>query len=129
MVGAPLWRMLEGQTIQGQYHLEAFLGAGGYGGVLRATEVIRDRVIRQVAVKLLSIDDTAGLLYLHRSQPSRVHRDLTPGNIFWVGDRWKIGDFGLTRWLRTRQDWETVAAYSLFHSIEVMRIPVLNVFW
>ncbi|UZQ53549.1 hypothetical protein OOK60_13720 [Trichothermofontia sichuanensis B231] len=57
MVGAPLWRMLEGQTIQEQYHLEEFLGAGGYGGVFRTTEVIRDRVIRQVAVKLICIDD------------------------------------------------------------------------
>jgi len=165
--------MLEGQTIQGQYHLEEFLGAGGYGGVFRATEVIRDRVIRQVAVKLICIDDidrqrqelitalsvdhpnllrhfaagkatvnqhpffyllmelaegsleqrldrirrhfnrdearrlltdlTAGLLYLHSSDPPRVHRDLTPGNIFWVGDRWKIGDFGLTRLLQVQQ--------------------------
>ncbi len=170
MIANAPWRLLEGSVIQEQYHLERLLGAGGYGGVYRASEVVCDRVIRQLAIKMIVADDSdidrqlqelqfalrvehsnllrcfgcgetivnttkflyllmeladyslqqrldrtalnedetrvllqdiaTGLIYLHdhnKAIGSLVHRDLNPGNIFWVGNRWKIGDFGITR--------------------------------
>ena len=48
-----LYRMMEGQSIQ-QYRLEHLLGAGGFGGVFQAAEVVRDRVMRKLAIKLVS---------------------------------------------------------------------------
>ena len=48
-----LYRMMEGQAIQ-QYRLETLLGAGGFGGVFKAAEVVRDKVMRHLAVKLVS---------------------------------------------------------------------------
>jgi serine/threonine protein kinase len=156
--------MLEGQVIKDLYHLEALIGAGGFGGVFRASEVVRDRVLRQSAVKLLadtsnqqlnelmeatrldhhnlircytggdcrlvnvdflflamemadyslqtrleqgnlSLTETKNLIrdvasalaYLHSQ--NKVHRDLKPANVLWVGDRWKLSDFGLVRTL------------------------------
>lgn len=50
------YRLLEGQKI-GQYHLENLLGVGGFGAVFRAGEVVRDRVLRQVALKLMPHND------------------------------------------------------------------------
>jgi serine/threonine protein kinase len=52
-----LWKMLIGQVINNQYHLKDLIGAGGYGGVFRADEVIRDKLIRQVAIKLIIADN------------------------------------------------------------------------
>lgn len=51
-----LWRMLEGESIDNKYYLKKFLGAGGYGGVFLADEVVDDDFSRQVAVKLISPD-------------------------------------------------------------------------
>jgi len=48
-----LYAMLEGQMIEGKYHLEKLLGAGGFGAVFRASEVVRDRVVSQVAIKVI----------------------------------------------------------------------------
>ncbi|MCX6345161.1 MAG: serine/threonine-protein kinase [Armatimonadetes bacterium] len=48
------WRFLEGQVIEGRYHLRELLGTGSYGGVFRADEVVDDRLIRQVAIKLIT---------------------------------------------------------------------------
>jgi formylglycine-generating enzyme required for sulfatase activity len=53
---AMLYGMMAGQQV-GQYHLESLLGAGGFGGVFRANEVVRDRVLRQVAVKVIPGND------------------------------------------------------------------------
>ncbi|MFM6453645.1 MAG: serine/threonine-protein kinase, partial [Planktothrix sp.] len=52
-----LWRMLEGKVINNQYYLNKLLGAGGFGGVFLADEVIRDKFIRQVAIKLIIYDN------------------------------------------------------------------------
>ena len=49
-----LWRMLQGESIDGKYHLKKFLGAGSYGGVFLADEVVDDDWQREVAVKLIS---------------------------------------------------------------------------
>lgn len=32
--------------------------------------------------------------YLHRQRPAIVHRDIKPENIVYVGDNWKLADFG-----------------------------------
>jgi len=48
-----LFKMLEGQVIEHKYHLEKMLGTGGFGAVFLANEVVRDRVLRQVAVKII----------------------------------------------------------------------------
>jgi len=51
------WQMLEDNVIEGRYHLEQFLGAGGFGAVFRANEVVRDRLIRKLAIKLMEVND------------------------------------------------------------------------
>ena len=51
-----LWRVFEEQTIDGKYALLKLLGVGSYGGVFLADEVVADRLIRQVAVKLMETD-------------------------------------------------------------------------
>jgi formylglycine-generating enzyme required for sulfatase activity len=50
-----LFGMLKGNKIN-QYHLKELLGAGNFGGVFLADEVVRNRVIRQVAIKLIPSD-------------------------------------------------------------------------
>jgi eukaryotic-like serine/threonine-protein kinase len=52
-----LFKMLVGNTIN-QYRLKQLLGTGGFGGVYLADEVVRDKVIRQVAVKVIVSDGT-----------------------------------------------------------------------
>jgi formylglycine-generating enzyme required for sulfatase activity len=51
-----LYGMMADQQV-GQYHLESLLGAGGFGGVFLANEVVRDRVLKQVAVKVIPGND------------------------------------------------------------------------
>jgi serine/threonine protein kinase len=51
-----LWKMLEGKVINNQYYLKKLLGAGGFGGVFLADDVIDDTLIRQIAIKLLIAD-------------------------------------------------------------------------
>ena len=50
-----LFGMLKGNKIN-QYHLKELLGAGNFGGVFLADEVVRNKVIRQVAIKLIPSD-------------------------------------------------------------------------
>ncbi|MFM6453542.1 MAG: serine/threonine protein kinase [Planktothrix sp.] len=162
-----LWRMLQGESIDGKYHLKKFLGAGGYGGVFLADEVVDDDFQREVAVKLISPENdpkkreeqrkelknavnlkhpnlldcfvpglcqikgseffylvmelaeetleqhlqkgtlsatevmeivkaiASALAYLHNGSPPKVHRDVKPGNLLRVGNRWKLADLGL----------------------------------
>src|ERR1051325_9948548 len=48
-----LWRMFEGQSVDGKYYLQKLAGSGSFGGVFLADEVVADRLIRQVALKLI----------------------------------------------------------------------------
>jgi len=50
------WREYEGQILEGKYYLQRLLGVGSYGSVYLAHEVVADRLIRQVAVKLIATD-------------------------------------------------------------------------
>lgn len=52
-----LFKMLEGQNIDNKYYLNKLLGSGGFGGVYLADEVVRDRLIRTVALKLIITDN------------------------------------------------------------------------
>jgi serine/threonine protein kinase len=52
------FKLLEGQVIDGKYHLIKLLGAGGFGAVFQADWVVGDRVLRQVAVKVIPPADT-----------------------------------------------------------------------
>lgn len=47
------YKMLEGEWIENKYYLKKMLGAGGFGAVFCADEVLRDRVLREVAVKVI----------------------------------------------------------------------------
>ncbi len=53
-----MMKMLEGQQI-GPYRLNKFLGAGGFGGVFHASEMVRNTSVQEVAVKVIpeSSDD------------------------------------------------------------------------
>lgn len=45
--------MLEGETIHQKYYLKKLLGSGSFAGVFLADEVLSDRFLRQVAIKLI----------------------------------------------------------------------------
>ena len=51
------WRKLQDEKVNNQYHLQEYLGCGGYGAVYKADEVIRDRLIREVAIKLIAPEE------------------------------------------------------------------------
>lgn len=57
-------------------------------------------------LKPIMQDVAAGLAYLHGSQPQQLHLDIKPANILKVGDRWKIGDYGLVRSLNATHSYE-----------------------
>lgn len=173
-----LWRMLVGQVINNQYHLKDLIGAGGYGGVFLADDVIDDTLIRKVAIKMLVPDNknkqqqlneiiananlqqpnlircfhggkchlngadflylvmevadfslekrlTQGVLseteatllvqdiaealvYLHNQPQVITHRDLKPGNVLRVGDKWRLSDFGLVKVIGTDSVVDTI---------------------
>ncbi|WP_017293543.1 protein kinase domain-containing protein [Geminocystis herdmanii] len=52
-----LFKILEGQNIDNKYYLKRLLGSGSFGGVYLADEVVRDRFIRELAVKLIITDN------------------------------------------------------------------------
>ncbi len=54
---AVLFGMLTGSRID-QYHLKSLLGTGGFGGVFLADEVVRNKKIRDVAIKVIISDRT-----------------------------------------------------------------------
>jgi serine/threonine protein kinase len=51
-----LWSTLEGQVVDGRYHLDHLLSSGSYGGVFAADEVVADKMMRRVAIKLITPD-------------------------------------------------------------------------
>ncbi len=53
MQAATTWRDFEGKTVDGKYYLQRLIGTGSFGAVFVADEVVADRLIRQVAVKLI----------------------------------------------------------------------------
>jgi len=53
---ATSWRDFEGKTVDGKYYLQRLIGTGSFGAVFVADEVVADRLIRQVAVKLIEPD-------------------------------------------------------------------------
>ncbi len=48
------WRTFEGTPFSEKYHLKRFLGEGQFGGVFAADEVLADRHIREVAIKIFN---------------------------------------------------------------------------
>lgn len=52
-----LFQMLVGENIENKYYLKSLLGTGSFGGVYLADEVIRDRCIRELAVKIIITDN------------------------------------------------------------------------
>ncbi|MFB2895232.1 protein kinase [Aerosakkonemataceae cyanobacterium BLCC-F50] len=50
------WRMFEDEWFTPKYRLKKVLGAGSSGAVFLADEVIVDRAIREVAIKIFSDD-------------------------------------------------------------------------
>lgn len=49
-----LWQVFEEEWFTPKYCLKKLLGAGAFGAVFRADEVVSDRVIREVAIKIFS---------------------------------------------------------------------------
>ena len=54
---ANIWNTLEGEVIDGKYHLSRLIASGGFGGVFEADEVVADQLIRHVAIKFISPND------------------------------------------------------------------------
>jgi len=57
MCALSLWRMLEGEVIKNQYHLQELLGSGTFAGVFRTDDVFRDKVLRSLATKVITLND------------------------------------------------------------------------
>ncbi len=51
-----LWATLEGSVVDGRYHLGPLLSSGSYGGVFAADEVVADKMMRHLAIKLITPD-------------------------------------------------------------------------
>lgn len=56
-MSARYWKRFAETPFNAKYQLRQFLGAGSYGAVFLADEVVLDRLIRQVAIKVLLQDD------------------------------------------------------------------------
>lgn len=54
MTSNQFWRMFEDEWFTPKYRLRKLLGAGAFGAVFLADEVIADRVMREVAIKIFS---------------------------------------------------------------------------
>lgn len=52
-----LWQVFEEEWFTPKYCLKKLLGAGAFGAVFRADEVVSDRVIREVAIKIFSYEN------------------------------------------------------------------------
>ncbi|NMG60736.1 hypothetical protein E1H12_20035 [Geitlerinema sp. P-1104] len=50
------WKKMVGEQFNQKYHLIKFIDSGSFGGVFLANEVIADRVIRQVALKIFLVE-------------------------------------------------------------------------
>ena len=79
-MSATLWRQLVGEVIDNRYYLREFRGAGRFGGVFLASEVVADRQIpRQLAVKLIPLEsaaDTDGQMREVLALASLEHRNI-----------------------------------------------------
>jgi|GEM_PF-4256021 len=51
------WLGLVGQTFGDRYTLTKFLGCGTFGGVFAADEVVANQLLRQVAIKLMLVEE------------------------------------------------------------------------
>jgi len=49
--------MLEGEVIKNQSHLQELLGSGTFAGVFRTDDVFRDKVLRSLATKVITLND------------------------------------------------------------------------
>ena len=56
MYPASYWKKSVGQWFGSKYLLKAFLGCGAYGAVFQADEMIADRIIQTVAIKIVIVD-------------------------------------------------------------------------
>ena len=50
------WKKFVGEWFNSKYLLQAFLGCGAYGAVFQADEVVADRKIQSVAIKIIPYD-------------------------------------------------------------------------
>lgn len=55
-VDGELYKLFEGTQFNEKYFLKTFLGAGAYGAVFLADEVLGDAVIQTVALKAIRMD-------------------------------------------------------------------------
>ncbi|MCA2571359.1 SUMF1/EgtB/PvdO family nonheme iron enzyme [Microcystis sp. M42BS1] len=62
-----MMKMLEGQQI-GPYRLNKFLGAGGFGGVFHASEMVRNTLVKEVAIKVIPESSDDKLIELTNSR-------------------------------------------------------------
>jgi hypothetical protein len=56
-----MMKMLEGQQIN-SYRLNKFIGAGGFGGVFHASEIVRNTSVQEVAIKVIPGSSLLGMV-------------------------------------------------------------------
>jgi serine/threonine protein kinase len=62
-----MMRMLEGQQIN-SYRLNKFIGAGGFGGVFHASEIVRNTSVQEVAIKVIPESNDDKLIELQNAR-------------------------------------------------------------
>jgi serine/threonine protein kinase len=126
-----IWNTLEGEVIDGKYHLNRLIASGGYGGVFEADEVVADQLIRQVAIKLIAPDtELAGTqireLALAASLDCRgLVRSFSPGqctvqNIILLYIVMELASDSLGKRLENGQVDETTARYVAESTLEAL---------
>ena len=87
------WRRLQGEIVNNKYYLQKYLGCGGYGAVYKADEKTKDEFIREVAIKLIALeeDETKAKKQLNeiRAAANLLHENLIRS---YTSDECKVKD-------------------------------------
>jgi serine/threonine protein kinase len=107
-----VWRVLSGKIVNNQYVLKNLLGVGGFGAVFLADEVVGNRLIRQVAIKMVVSDATSSqlneLVTATKVQHPNLLRYITGGECHLMGTDFRyllmeLADTSLEKELQKRK--------------------------
>lgn len=81
---------------------------------------LRKQIIEKINIdiKTICIDVLHGLFYLHTNKI--IHRDLKPENILFKDDKYKISDFGLSKYLKNSKEYLTQGGTILYIAPEAL---------
>ena len=112
MNGNSVWKVLTGKVVNSQYVLKSLLGVGGFGAVFLAEEMVGNRFIRQVAIKMVVSDRSQNqlneLVTAIKVQHPNLLRYITGGECHLMGTDFRylvmeLADTSLEKELQTRK--------------------------